>query len=212
MPDRHGKHSAASMCLAARGCLLDKPNTAPILKIAPAHCLRPISAKKSRLPNLGSIPDAIAAQSGFARRWRSSDPRWQAAAALLLLAAVTSLAASPAVIAAEPALAAEKTVELVIDFGDGFEKRYPALPWKESQTVLDVLGQAKSHRHPISFKQQGSGGSAFLVAIDDVENEGGGSGAKNWTYKVNGKLANRSFAIRALEAGDVVLWKFGPRE
>ncbi len=49
--------------------------------------------------------------------------------------------------------------------------------------------------------------SAFLTAIDGVENEG--ADGQNWTYTVNGQIADRSFAVYELKPGDQVLWTFG---
>lgn len=101
--------------------------------------------------------------------------------------------------------AAKKTVKLVIDFGDGFAKQYSALDWKENMTVLDVMNQSKRHPRGIRFEYQGSGETGLLLMIDDLKNEGRG---RNWIYRVNEKLGDRSFAIYPVAAGDVVLWKF----
>ena len=38
------------------------------------------------------------------------------------------------------------TVELTIDYGDGMQKRYPTLPWKDGMTVFDALTWAEKHR------------------------------------------------------------------
>jgi hypothetical protein len=39
-----------------------------------------------------------------------------------------------------------------------------------------------------------------------VKNEG--AGGRNWTYRVNDKHADRSFAVYELQPGDHVLWTF----
>ena len=55
------------------------------------------------------------------------------------------------------------------------------------------------------FKFKGKRATALLTKIDDIENEGQG---RNWLYRVNRKLADRSFGVFKLKAGDTVLWKF----
>jgi hypothetical protein len=98
------------------------------------------------------------------------------------------------------------TVRLVIDYGDGVQKHYTALPWREGMTVLDAMKAAKAHARGIEFAYSGSGSTAFLSSIDDVGNQGGG---KNWIYRVNGELGDRSFGAKPLAAGDEVNWTFG---
>jgi hypothetical protein len=99
-----------------------------------------------------------------------------------------------------------KNVSLTINYGDGVEKRFTAIPWKSEMTVLDVLEAARKHPRGIRFKYRGSGQRAFLFQIDDVTNEGKGD---NWIFRVNKKLAEQSFAITRVNAGDVILWEFG---
>jgi Domain of unknown function (DUF4430) len=109
--------------------------------------------------------------------------------------------------AAQPA-----TVRLVIDYGDGVIKTIVDLPWAKGRTVLDVMNAAKAHRHGITFNYSGSGGSAFLTQIDDVKNEGGGSGKKNWQFWVNTGYADRGFGAYEVQALDVVFWRYATPE
>ena len=67
---------------------------------------------------------------------------------------------------------------------------------------LDLEGRIISK---ITFRYRGSGSTAFLYRIDDLENEGRG---RNWIFRVNGKLGQRSFALHELRPSDRVLWKF----
>ena len=124
-------------------------------------------------------------------------------AALSCLGWFVCMITSVAVSEDEPA--AKKTVRLVIDFGDGFSKQYSSLEWKEKMTVLDVMNEAKRHPRGIRFEYQGSGETGLLLAIDGLKNEGRG---RNWIYRVQEQLGDRSFAIYPVAAGDVVLWKF----
>lgn len=110
----------------------------------------------------------------------------------------------PQPIRAEEGTDNKPSVTVVIDYGDGVQKRI-SLPWKEKQTVLGALEAAARHPRGIKFKHRGKGETAFVMSIDDCENEGAG---RNWTYQVNDKRATKSCGIQAIESGDVVLWKF----
>lgn len=107
---------------------------------------------------------------------------------------------------ARPANQSADTVSLTIVYGDGVEKRFTRLPWRESMTVLELMNAAAKHPRGIRFEHRGRGATAFLTRIDDVENEGRG---KNWIYRVNDKLADVGFGIKTLQAGDRVSWTFG---
>jgi hypothetical protein len=126
----------------------------------------------------------------------------------LLLAAFITLLGLPLIhqaISQQPK-SASKHVRLVIDYGDGVEKHFTAIAWKHEMTVLDAMIAARKHPRGIKFVHRGSGKTAFLTKIDDLENEGRGS---NWIYRVNGKLANQSFAVFPVKPADTILWEFG---
>lgn len=101
----------------------------------------------------------------------------------------------------------KQSVKLVIRYGDGVEKHFTALEWREGMTVLDAMKAAQDHPRGIKFEYAGKGEKAFLSSIDGVSNEGDG---RNWIYRVNGEKGDRSFAIKTIAAGDVVDWTFGP--
>ncbi|HEX3601147.1 MAG TPA: DUF4430 domain-containing protein, partial [Lacipirellulaceae bacterium] len=99
--------------------------------------------------------------------------------------------------------ARRETVSFSIDFGNGQRKEIIDVAWHDHMTVADALRGSKE----VSILEKGSGEGGFLTAIDDVTNEG--AAGKNWTYEVNGKSADRSFAVYELRPGDRVLWTFG---
>jgi hypothetical protein len=101
---------------------------------------------------------------------------------------------------------APPAVRMIVDYGDGVEKHFTALAWKDGMTILDALKAAKSHARGIKFTYRGEDSTAFLTHIDEMENEGNG---KNWVFRVNDKLGTKSFAVTSLKAGDTVLWRFG---
>ena len=80
--------------------------------------------------------------------------------------------ASEPISGAAAADSAPPTVRLVIDYGDGVQKHFTKLPWKEGATVLDALQGAANHRRGIEFKHRGTGATAFVTQIDDLKNEG----------------------------------------
>jgi hypothetical protein len=120
-----------------------------------------------------------------------------AAMALIALPLLTagSLAAEP-----KP-----PTVRLVVDFGDGVQTHFTALPWSAEMTVLDALVAAQKHPHGITFAQRGRGASTLITQIADLKNEGSG---KNWLFSVNGETSTEGAGTRQLERGDAVLWEF----
>lgn len=116
-------------------------------------------------------------------------------------ALITTAAAAPA-----EAAAADKPVTLTVDYGDGAQKHFTQIPFKKGMTVLAALEAAQKHPHGITFKHRSSGSTAFLLQIDDVENEGGSG--RHWIFRLNDKIGDRSFAIQELSPGDAVLWRF----
>ncbi|HVZ94893.1 MAG TPA: DUF4430 domain-containing protein [Phycisphaerales bacterium] len=129
-------------------------------------------------------------------------------AALFLILPLLSLPAR-ALTADDPK---PKTISLTIDYSDGFQKRYTALPWKENMTVMDALDAAKAHPRPITYESSGAGKNAFVKKIDDLTNQGGEGDKKNWLYTVNKKFADKSAGVWTLNPGDDILWHFGPYE
>jgi hypothetical protein len=97
-------------------------------------------------------------------------------------------------------------VELSINFGGGRRTNFAAIAWHDGMTVADLMNAWPNVR----ITQKGTGESAFVTAIDDVANQG--ADGQNWTYSVNNQIADRSFAVYKLKAGDQVLWTFGPRQ
>jgi len=104
------------------------------------------------------------------------------------------------------------TVRLVVDYGDGVTKTVSDLAWAKGNTVLDAMKAATARPHGISFSFTGSAAAAVLTRIDDVQNEGGGAGKRNWQYWVQDAYGDRSFAAFELQAQDVVVWRFATEQ
>ncbi len=122
---------------------------------------------------------------------------------LSLLAALALCAGSP------PAATSDErapTVRLIIDYGDGVQKTFQRIEWKEKLTVFAALQAAAKHPRGIKPEHSGSGDSIFIKAIDDCENEG--QGGRNWRYSVNGESGRTSAGIAEVKAGDEIVWRF----
>jgi len=127
-------------------------------------------------------------------------------AVLSLLTVGATLGLVTRAVPAAPPATQSKTVRLIVDYGDGVEKHFTAITWKNGMTVFEALGAAAAHTHGITMKYRGKGATLFVERIDDLKNEGHGN---NWTFRVNGRLADRSCGIQTVKAGDAILWRFG---
>lgn len=114
-------------------------------------------------------------------------------------------AASPPV-SSTPAVG---TLRLCIDFGDGFEKHFTALPASQGMTVADALNSARAHPRGIAFESTGSGSTLFIKSIDGQKNQSGASG-NYWQFSINGVYGKRSAGIAPAAPGDTIRWTFGP--
>ncbi len=104
---------------------------------------------------------------------------------------------------------ATKSVEMVIDYGDGVQVRFTALPWHEKMTGLDAITAASAHPHGVKFVWRGAGSTAFVTQIGDQKNEGGGKESRNWLFSLGGKESEVGIGDATLRPGDVILWRFG---
>jgi hypothetical protein len=108
--------------------------------------------------------------------------------------------------AAATAQAPVASVRLTIDFGDGVQKTFSALAWKDKTTVFDALKAAEKHPRGIKITYTGSGDTTFISGIDDAVNEG--ADGRNWRYTVNDQPAMHSSAVAEIKSGDTVVWRF----
>jgi hypothetical protein len=105
----------------------------------------------------------------------------------------------------EPGTQSASKVLLTVNFGNG-QLVNVTENWREGMTVADVL----QNDPRTGFLTEGRGASAFLTSLNGVMNEG--VGGRNWTYTVNGKFADRSFAVYELRPNDHVLWTFASQK
>lgn len=114
---------------------------------------------------------------------------------------------------AEPSTAPSRrtdTIRLIVDYSDGVEKHFNAIPYRDKMTILECLRAAAAHRHGINLNLRGDGSTAFLTEIDGLANSG--LSGRNWVYRVNNTLGDQGIGKRTLQPGDTVLWKFDTYE
>jgi hypothetical protein len=131
--------------------------------------------------------------------WMKLD--WAKQRAVWLVVAISTVLQAAAA-AQEPAA----SVRMTVDFGDGVQKTFSALVWKDKMTVFNALQAAEKHPRGIKFAHTGSGDTTFITGIDDAMNEG--ADGRNWRYTVNDQPARYSSAVAELKAGDTVVWRF----
>lgn len=127
------------------------------------------------------------------------------AVSLAMLVAMLSLAGVPESL---PGAGPEQPVRLTVDYGDGVEVRFKALPWREKMTVVDVLNLASQHPFGLRYEARGSGTLTLVKQIGHQKNEGSGKSSRNWLFRVNDKQADVGAGAYQLKPGDVVLWEF----
>ena len=132
---------------------------------------------------------------------------FQRAAIGVFVAFATCNMAFRTVAAAEPK---NSGVSVSINFGDGAQYEYSQLPWSDKMTVLDALAAAAKHRRGVPYKVRGTGTIAFVMEIAEQPNEG--ADARNWIFRVNGKLGKVGAGTQKLAAGDQVEWRFARLE
>jgi Domain of unknown function (DUF4430) len=104
--------------------------------------------------------------------------------------------------------AASPSVDLAIDFPNASPKHF-TVPFHSGMTVFDAMKEAESQPGGIHFEYKGgSPATLLLVSMDGVANQGGGPDKRNWTYRVNSILGDRSFGICKIAASAQVSWKF----
>lgn len=144
--------------------------------------------------------------------------RWRAAFLTLALAAAcgsvlwpgSALAQGPQGGAAKAEPGNALALTLVVDYGDGVEKRWTALRWKEGMTVADALRQADAMPDPrgLTLRSRGSGERFFVEALDGLANEGGASGSRNWVYSINDVKGGVGAGVAPVRGGDTISWRF----
>jgi hypothetical protein len=153
---------------------------------------------------------------------RASTSRFKAAPLIIVAVLVTILAfiqplrkaitrAGKEEAAQQEAAIANSTVGLTVEWNSDDQLPLFEVKWTPGMTVRDLMLDAQKAGR-ITFEESGEDDAAMLTAISGTKNEGGSTDSFNWTFRVNGKMGDKSFAIYKLQKGDIVIWKFGPYE
>lgn len=96
----------------------------------------------------------------------------------------------------------------------------PPVSWSQGITVASLLQtaadpaaseRALTDKEPsIDLVAHGSGSAFFVDSLLGMKN--GEEPNCFWTFRVNGKLADKSAGVYVLQPGDQVEWRFGPYE
>ena len=131
-------------------------------------------------------------------------------AAIVMAVLVVPLAALRAAGAPqEPAAAGTLSIAVVIDYNDGCQRVYPRIPWAAGMTAWDALAAIQRLPHGVAVEKSGSTSrDAFIRRIDDLANEGGGKGKRNWLYWIDGVMAKQGVGTQPINAGQTLLFKF----
>ena len=103
------------------------------------------------------------------------------------------------------------TVTLAIDFGGDKRSKSIDVVCSPESTVLLSLERAQN-MNKLKVDVRGTGETAFLNSIDGVGNEG--ASGKNWVYRVNDELGDKSAGVYPVKPGDAISWTYGkpPKE
>ena len=97
-------------------------------------------------------------------------------------------------------------VKIEIDFGGRAETKLMVGECYDGSTVFSMLKEMNA----IRVESRGSGKNTFLIAIDDVENEG--ANGDNWIYRLNGEVGKVGAGEQKVVPGDEINWTFGDYE
>ena len=106
---------------------------------------------------------------------------------------------------------ANSAVGLTVEWNRDEQLPLFEVQWSPGMTVRDLMLDAQK-AGKLTFEESGEDDAAMLIAIGSTKNEGGSTDSFNWTFRVNGTMGDKSFAIYELQKGDIVSWKFGPYE
>ncbi len=116
-----------------------------------------------------------------------------------------SLAPAPA--APAPAMdQKERTVSVMLDFGDGTVRTYEGVAFAEGETLFDVMLRLSERGDGFVFRHQPPG--QYGILIDQIGNMASGADGKYWLWYENNRMGQVASDAYVLRPGDVIEWKF----
>ncbi len=103
------------------------------------------------------------------------------------------------------------TVTLEVDFGSDKRSKSIDVVCSPESTVLLSLERAQNMKK-LKVDFRGTGETAFVTSIGGMKNEG--AEGKNWIFRVNDKLGDKSAGVCPVKPGDKISWSYGnpPKE
>ena len=103
------------------------------------------------------------------------------------------------------------TVTLEVDFGSDKRSKSIDVVCSPESTVLLSLERAQNMKK-LKVDFRGTGETAFVTSIGGMKNEG--AEGKNWIFRVNDKLGDKSAGVYPVKPGDKISWSYGnpPKE
>jgi hypothetical protein len=127
-----------------------------------------------------------------------------------------STSSTPLGTKAPPAAPVTSDITLIIDFGDGTQRRFTDLKYTTEMTALDAMKLAASHARPLVFEFRGAGASSIITSIEGIKDEGVGAGgatpatARAWQYWIGNAYGEVAAGAAVLKPGDRISWSYRP--
>lgn len=108
---------------------------------------------------------------------------------------------------------ASTAITLLIDYGDGTQRRFTDLAHTPGMSVLDAMRLGAGHARPLGVAIKGEGEMSLLTRIDDLKNETPTTAAspgaiRAWQFWINGQYGQVSLGAAKLNPGDRVSWAY----
>jgi len=98
--------------------------------------------------------------------------------------------------------AAESSVNLMIDYGNGIVRNWNTVSWKESMSVMDLL-ETVSGVGAISIEKEIVDGNERVSTIDGIKNDA--EDGRRWQYWRNNTYEPRIMSKSYLAPGDLII-------
>ncbi len=102
--------------------------------------------------------------------------------------------------------AAQSSVNLMIDYGDGRVKTWNTVSWNEAMSVLDLMQEVGNAKEIAITAKPDTKGVSTLESIDDISNDPKQN--LRWQFWVDNTYEPRTADKYYLKPGDIVLWKY----
>ncbi len=145
----------------------------------------------------------------FARRLSRSDKFWILVLGLIIGALLGASFHKETVVVREGTAdtpAAQSSVNLMIDYGNGSIKTWNTVSWNEAMSILDLTQKVASAKEIAITTKPDAKGVSTLESIDSIANDG--STNMRWQFWVDNTYEPRTAGKYYLKPGDIVLWKY----